>query len=285
VAIEWLAISAAVIPHIKTCAADRAEKLAEKSADNVLAKIYRRVVPDEKLVKANEAFVSRFGKELDSAMDLATLNAETYQEALKLFLGNPSVQDAIQAPLDGRSELNWQLLRNIWGELRTPQGEALPVLPADFDWPKVARTYGQSIQRQMLHDPDLRPVIQAIADLRTAEATEKIATDMRREVGPARPFDLTRYADAIRTAYAHLKLGSIDTDWARYERRVRLESVYVPQSAKQALPPRNLTRDYLRKLEAEGRTARGATSNDLADPLQRSTSGHLPPREPGRCHR
>ena len=34
---------------------------------------------------------------------------------------------------------------------------------------------------------------------------------------------------------------------------MRLESVYVPQSAKQALPPRDLTRDYLRSLKDEKR--------------------------------
>lgn len=80
-AIEWLAISAAVIPHIRKYAADRAGKLAGQYADGVLAKIYRRIVPDEKLVKANEAFVTRFSKELDSSMDLPTLQAAPYHEA------------------------------------------------------------------------------------------------------------------------------------------------------------------------------------------------------------
>lgn len=106
-AIEWFAISAAVSPYLKKYAAERAERLAANYADGVFAKIYRRVVPDEKLVKANEAFVTRFGKELDSAVDLPTVTGGPYQEALRQFLSNPSVQDAIQAPLaegprDGR---------------------------------------------------------------------------------------------------------------------------------------------------------------------------------------
>jgi predicted NACHT family NTPase len=245
-AIEWLAISAAVIPHIRKYAADRAAKLAGQYADGVLAKIYRRVVPDEKLVKANEAFVTRFSKELDSSMDLPTLHGAPYQEALQLLLGNPSVQDALQSPLDGESELDWELLRGIWNELRTPDGQRLIEVPAEFDWVKVAKTYRQSIQRQMLADSELRPVIQAIASLRTAAAVERVA-------GPARAFDLTRYAEALKTAFGYLKLGSLDTDWAQYEGRVRLESVYTPQSVKQALPPRDLTRDYLRLLHEERR--------------------------------
>ena len=184
--------------------------------------------------------MTRFSKELDSAMDLPTLLAEGYQEALKLFLSNPSVQDALLAPLDGESQLNWEVLRGTWAELR------LIVLPGDFDWAKVARTYRESLKLLMLADPELRPVIEAMASLRTAAAVERLA-------GPARSFDLSRYAGALKEAYAHLKLGPLDPDWTHYDGRVRLESVYVPQSVKQALPPRDLTRDYLRTLKEEGR--------------------------------
>ena len=237
-AIEWVAISAVVGAYLRKYAAERAEKLATRYADGVFAKTYRRLVPDAKLVQANEAFVTRFGKELDSAMDLPTLLAEGYQEALKLFLSNPSVQDALVAPLDGQSELNWEVLRGTWAELR------LIELPGDFDWAKVARTYRESIKRLMLADPDLRPVIEAVASLRSAAALERLA-------GPARAFDLARYAGALKTAHGYLKLGPLDPDWTQYEGRVRLESVYVPQSVKQALPPRDLTRDYLRSLKEE----------------------------------
>jgi hypothetical protein len=239
-AIEWIAISAAVIPHVKKYAANRADKLA----DGVLAKTYRRLVPDEKLVKANQTFVSRFGKELDSAIDLATLTAEPYQRALEIFLSSPSVQDALQAPLDGHSDLDWELLRGIWAELR------LISLPGDFEWARISRTYQQSLRNQMIADSELRPVIQALAAVRAAEAAERGAAALDRLVGPPCPFDLSRYADALKRAYSHLRLGALDPDWPHYERRLRLESVYVPQSAKQALPPRDLTRDYLRSVRA-----------------------------------
>ena len=246
-AVEWVAIAAAIAPHIKKFAAERAEKLAAKAADGVLAKLYRRVLPDEKAVRADKAFLSRFGKELESWIELDTLLAEPYREALKHFLKNPSVQDSLMAPLDGKSELDSALLRGIWSELH------LIDLPTGFAWEKVATTYEQSIQRQMLADPALLPVVAALAEIRSAEAGERSADALDRIAGPRRAFDLTRYAAAIKTACAHLKLGSLDTDWAHYEQRVRLESVYVPQSVKQALPPRDLTRDYLRALREEGR--------------------------------
>src|SRR6266704_10431 len=107
-AIEWIAIAATVKPYVKDYIADRAKKIAEERADGILAGLYRKVVPDEKLVKANESFVSRFGKELDSAVDLATLNIDVYHAALKQFLCNPSVQDALLAPLDDESGLDWK---------------------------------------------------------------------------------------------------------------------------------------------------------------------------------
>src|SRR4051794_27593849 len=99
--IAWAAISAAVIPYIQKYACERAEKLASKYADHLLANMYRRIVPDEKLVKANEAFVMNFDEELDLAIEVPTLSAKAYEDALKVFLRNAYVQDTIQAPLDG----------------------------------------------------------------------------------------------------------------------------------------------------------------------------------------
>lgn len=244
--IEWAAISGAVTPRIKKYAADRAEKLATKYADGLLAKAYRRIVPDEKLVKTNEAFVLRFSKELDSAMDLPSLNAQPYQDALKVFLSNAYVQDAIQAPLDGDSRLDAEVLRGIWSESRTKDGQHLIELPADFDWLRVATTYHQAIRHEMLTDPELRPVIEAVASLRAAEASERTAAATERLAGPIGAFDLTRYARALKTSNAYLKLSPIDTDWIHYGGRVALENVYVPQSLKQAIPLCDLTRDHLR---------------------------------------
>ena len=114
--LEWAAISAAAIPHIRKYAADRVEKLASEYADGLFAKTYRRIVPDEKLVKANEAFVANFSNELDSSMDLPSLSEQAYQDALKDFIANPYVQDAIQAPLDGECKLDVQMLSATWSE-------------------------------------------------------------------------------------------------------------------------------------------------------------------------
>jgi hypothetical protein len=251
--LDWIAIAPKVLPFLKKYADELSNKLMSKSADVTLEKTQRLILTDKNIAQANEAFVTRFTKELDSSIDLPTLNAKPYQDALQSFLCNPNVQHAILAPLDEQSKLDALLLDAIWRESRTILGEPLISLPADFNWAKVARTYQQAIERQMLSDPNLRDVIKALAVIRTAEWSEQSADSLKRGVGPVPAFDLARYAKAIRDGYGYLKLGSLDPDWTHYEKRVQLERVYVPQTVKQALPQRDLTRDYLKLPQKEGR--------------------------------
>jgi GTPase SAR1 family protein len=244
VPIDWVAISAAIAPYIKKYASSRVGKIASQQIDTALARAMR---PEHRLVIANDIFVSRFGKELESAIDLETLTKDSYQRALAAFLANPSVQDVLLGTLDGHSELDWQLLRGIWSEFRTSNGERIIELPADFDWKRVGNTYAPALQRRMLSDSELRPIAEAAANVRTADATVATAEALARLVGPAQVFDMARYANSLQITYAHLKLGSLDADWTQYEGRVHLESVYVPQSATPDLPDRDITRDYLQK--------------------------------------
>jgi len=62
--LEWAVISAAVTPHIKKYVTEKSAKLASGYADSATAKLYKRLVPDQKLQKAVEAFVTAFDKEL-----------------------------------------------------------------------------------------------------------------------------------------------------------------------------------------------------------------------------
>ncbi len=154
--------------------------------------------------------------------------------------------------MDGQSELNWKFLDRRWGYLKTADGEPLISLPEDFNWAKLAKRYGEALQSQALSDPELRELVQARASLRTAKAVEDAASGIARVAGPDMAFDLARYAQSVVESYCYLKFGSLDPEWTQYERRVRLETVYVPQSVKQALPPRDLTRDYLSFLKEKG---------------------------------
>ena len=251
--IEWATISGVVLPALKKYASERAKKLESQCVDEGLSKLYQEIVGEKVLSAANNLFLARFNEELDRVVDLPTLNTSLYREALQKFLSNPSVQDIIQAPLDGESDLDWKLLDSIWKEITTKQRTQIAPLPVEFDWPSLARMYKKGIQRQLLSNPKLRPVMQAIMDIRIAEASQRTASAIERLAGPNRVLDLNRYADAINAAFGYLRLGTIDTDWTHYEGAIRLEKVYIPQSVKRALPPPELTRDYMRQLRQEGR--------------------------------
>src|SRR5579864_2512478 len=250
--LEWTVISAAVAPHIKKYVTEKAAKLASGYADSTAAKLYKRLMPDQKLQKAVESFVAAFDKELRSTIQNPTLTGSAYPDALKIFLADYDVLEALEKPLDAQSELDWDLLKRRWTYLLDCKSQRLIDLPQEFDWEELATRYGKSLQRQALADPELRQVAQALATLQIKENTKRGAAAAERLAGPARGFDLARYAQSICEAYSFLRFGSLDSDWTTYEGKVSLEHVYVPQSAKSALPPRDLTRDYLKQLKARG---------------------------------
>src|SRR3954453_7528019 len=177
--VEWVSISAAVIPFVRKYAAETAAKLAAKSTDHMLANTYRRLLPDDRLLKANEAFLDRFRKELTYTADLPTINAEAYSQALRSFLSNDIVQDELQRPLDGQSSIDWELLRGIWAESGDANGPLIS-LPDDFDWKKLALMYQVALRKLMLSDPQYCSIVQAVEASRSVELTERIAIAVER---------------------------------------------------------------------------------------------------------
>ena len=68
--------------------------------------------------------------------------------------------------------------------------------------------------------------------------------------GPDPGFDLTGYRDYLRKKCALLQLSAMHT--STYDRRINLWSVFVPQSARESAPVRDLPREILRRLRQEG---------------------------------
>lgn len=211
--LAWEPISAAVAPYLGKYIAERVGKIADHTFGSAL----ERIASDKTALKANELFVARFSEELDRSIDIPTLQAEPYSEDLKRFLVNPSVQDIVIAPLDGTSDLNWQLLDGIWNE------SELMALPEDFDWATLAKVYRKTLVRLSLTDSSLRPAFVALQTALIAESSAVIARSVERLAGPERALDLQRYSKSIKQAFAHLRLGSLDADWTKYG--IRLETV------------------------------------------------------------
>jgi hypothetical protein len=75
------------------------------------------------------------------------------------------------------------------------------------------------------------------------------ADALARLAGPNPGFDLNGYRDYLNQKCAVLQLSALHT--STYDRHVKLWSVFVPQSARQSVPVRNLPRELLRRLREE----------------------------------
>src|SRR5215467_6699566 len=268
--LEWAVISAAVTPHIKKYVTDKAAKLATDYADSNLAKLYKRLAPDQKLSRAVEAFVAAFDKELYSAIENPTLTGPAYQDALKLFLADPDVLEALEKPLDAQSELDCDLLKRRWTYLLDSKGNHLIDLPEDFKWPGLAGRYSKSLEKQALADPELRSIAQAVAALRVAAATEQLA-------GPQSGFDLSGYREFLRKKCSALQLAVMHTSTYQYDRKITLWSTFVPQSARESAPIPEMPREVELRLREEGHLALERDERRLEEFRQRYQASAVSP--------
>lgn len=238
--IEWVMISGAVMGFARKYLEHRLSDYADANL--------RLPGQTEILKKANQAFVDRFSRELDSVIDLPTVTEDSYQRALQTFLSHTEVQDKLAETLDGWSDLDWVSLKTHWDTLTDSSGNPMISLPGEFDWPALATTYHNALRRYMLADGAAREVLATGAAVQQLKLTEHIKTKVDHLGSLIRPFDLQRYRQALETAYGKLKIGALDSEGSYTDKRVRLTSIYTPQSVKPSIPPRDITRDYLRQL-------------------------------------
>ena len=238
--IEWAMISGAVTAF--------AHKYLEHRLSDFADGHLKLPGQSEILKRANQAFIDRFSKELDSLIDLPTITEEAYRAALQTFLLNPAVQDKLADTLDGWSDLDWVSLKASWDTMFDLEGNPPITLPADFDWPKLATTYHDTLRRYLLADRDGREILATSAAVRGSQLTEQIKTKLDHLGSLTRPFDLDRYRRILETAYSRLRVGALDEDGAYIDKRVRLAKIYTARSVKSSIPPRDITRDYLRQL-------------------------------------
>ena len=238
--LEWAAISAKVLPQVLKYAKDRGKSLAEKSADAALRNTYHHLLPDATIAAVNEAFCRRFSVELESS-DLQTFTAAQTQDDLAAFLANPTVQDIIRAPLDGRSTIDSRLLAAIW----TAMG--LTTLSPDFRWQLVAKRHLDSLIDQGLAKGDLRPVFAKLAE---------IAEGQRQDRAIVPGFDTAAYFRRANQDYGNLKLYQLHTTSA--DDVVKLRDIFVPQTVRESLPPSDLAHAQRERLRQRDRRADGS---------------------------
>jgi hypothetical protein len=204
------------------------------------------------LERANEEFVVLFQRELERCLDLQTLMLPSYQDALRFFCREGSVQTTLAGPFETGAALDLARLDSLWREIRTLGGEPLIELPPQFSWRAIGQLFDVVVTR-IMESADWIAVLNARHVVRLADTLETLK-DVRPE------FDLAAYRDLLTHRYAVLNLGSLDPDWQQY--RLMLNQIYIAQSVKDFLPSVEMTRDY-RQLKERRRLYGGLVYDDL----------------------
>jgi len=127
-------------------------------------------------------------------------------------------------------------------------GLGLNPLPEDFDWTLVAGNLTRALKGYVNRTPELRDQLLVALIDRQTEFQARLA-------GPDPGFDLPGYREFLRRKCGLLQLSAMHT--SAYDRRIGLWSVFVPQSARESIPVRDLPRDLLRRWAARQELARG----------------------------
>jgi hypothetical protein len=200
------------------------------------------------LQKGVESFLAAFEAEYEQRETFSTLLEGPTKESVSAFVHEPSTLALLTEAFTDPESLNGRRMSALWGEVRLPGGSPLISLPTAFDWDAVLSSYLESVRGIKSHVPELREPWSADNLERTREATEALR-------GVAPRFSVTKYRDALMQEYGTLKLSAIHADYnpASADKTVALQGIYVKQQVKEAFPPRDLSRDYRRRLEAEAR--------------------------------
>ena len=214
---------------------------ASKSAKGLLG----RFQPDEREKAAKHAvglFVQEFLQELEDKTPL-TSAIPGYHDQLKRLIEHaaPDIAGWLQPET---KEVDLGPVQRMW------DGLGLDPLPEDFDWTLVSKSYARDIRKHVKSDPALRGMLDTALLEQQTELQQKSAELLARMAGPDLGFDLTGYRDYLRKKCAVLQLSAMHT--STYDRRINLWNVFVPQSARESAPVRDLPREILRRLRQEG---------------------------------
>jgi HEAT repeat protein len=224
--------------------------------------------------RALESFLLSLQAEYERREVLHTLLRDSIEASVSAFVNAESVHEALARPFRDTDSFDVSALAALWGEIPGPGGVGKLVdLPPAFDWDAVGATYLQAVHSIVTETPQLREIWQA-----------KNLDDIRRSVegmrGVVPRFDLEKYRRVLIEEFGTLKLSAIRADYDQNfgDRSVALQSIYVQQQVKEAFPPRDLSRDYRKRLQAKARLygiSDESPGEDLADAYQRTPARPL----------
>ncbi len=227
--IDWLlvwgvteGVGILVKPILKELATDTVKDVTKDFFKDALKNVLR--LPEKDVQK------EAYGKALKEFLELiqAELEGAGYQEvvirqyipALKKFVSNQEVATALGMAFDVECKaIDTSLLIKSWAELNPP------LLPEDFDWDFLSKSYIRKVKGIVQNSEKLRPIF-------AVQLQEQIADGVQELKGIAPEFDLGRYAEGLKERYGNLKLESLNTDGCAYN-ALKLWRMFVPQQVRE----------------------------------------------------
>lgn len=235
---------------------------ANKQAKNLLARL-QPTNGEKASRKAIELFTEEFLSELaDKTGYSDPLPGYDHQIAQLIDMSAPDIVRWLRPETE---TVDLTPVQGMWTALQ------LAGLPDSFDWPQVAKNFARAIRKHVKNDSALREILNTALLEQQAASLTHLA-----KVAPLDPgFDLANYREFLRKGCETLQLSAMHT--STYARRILLWSVFVPQSAREAAPVRDLPRELLRRLRQEGHTTREVDVREIDELRQRFQSSPVRP--------
>ncbi len=201
------------------------------------------------LHKGVESFLTVFQFEYQRRETLTTLLEASTKESVSAFVHEPATLGILADAFADRRSLTAAKLSSLWAATTLAEGKPLMTLPTGFDWDAVCSAYLDSVRKIVSDAPELREFWNADNIDRIRQAAEAVR-------GVPSTFSIQKYREVLVQEYGTLKLSAIHAEYnptSGADKPVGLQKIYVQQRVKEAFPPRNLSRDYRRKLESEDR--------------------------------
>ncbi|NJL91299.1 MAG: NACHT domain-containing protein, partial [Coleofasciculaceae cyanobacterium SM2_1_6] len=206
------------------------EELAKDAAKDFTKDFFKDALKKVIHLPEKDALNAAYGKSLKAFLELiqAELEGAGYQEAvikqyipaLKKFIDKQEVAAALGMAFDVECKaIDTSLLVKSWADLNSP------LLPEDFDWDFLSKSYIRKVKRIVQSSEKLRPIFEI-------QTLESIAKATQETAGIAPAFNLAQYAEGLRERYGNLKLESLNTDGCAYN-ALKLWRMFVPQQVRE----------------------------------------------------
>ena len=226
---EWLVVwgvtqAAGVLvqPILADLVKDAARDFGKDFFKDALKKVIHLPEPDvqkEAYGKALKVFLELIQDELEEAAYQEPVIKE-YIPYLKKLINHEDVAAALGMAFDVECRaIDTRLIAKTWAELKSP------LLPEDFDWDFLSKSYIRKVKGIVQNSEKLRPIFAVQIQEVTAEAVQDL-------VGIQQDFNLRKYAEGLKERYGNLKLESLNTDGCAYN-ALKLWRMFVPQQVRE----------------------------------------------------